>query len=406
MKSSTQERKQLLTRLAGYTATAGAMLALSPNAIGQVAYSGLQNIPIPPLPDVLDIDMNGDAVNDFTFIENLNQTSGTYIGTFFTVHYSSKSGYVCILNGRTDTYNYVLLSTTPYYMPRAFNEDVNINYAQTYWYRAASGPAPWAALAYGASSNWTFLSSGGEPFETQYHSGSIYGNFTGGVKYLGVAFYIGPNIHFGWIRINVIDFLSMNILDWAYEQTPSKGIITGDKPPMVVLNAGVVTTHDKTIVVSVKFNEEVTGLTAGDFSVGNGSANNLMEWVSGKEYTIEVTANNPGEVIVELPGGAVTDLTGNPNPFAEVSFTYEELLDINEINDSGFKLYPNPVTDQLNIVSETEARIIIIDLHGRVVLDMENVLEKTIDVSTLPEGLYTMKVITNKGVMIDKFVKK
>ena len=96
----------------------------------------------------------------------------------------------------------------------------------------------------------------------------------------------------------------MYVLDWAYEQTPFKGILTGDKPPQVVLNAGVVSTHQETVVVSVIFNEEVTGLTIGDFAIGNGSANNLTEWVSGKEYTVEVTANSPGEVIVELPGGA------------------------------------------------------------------------------------------------------
>ena len=404
MKSSTQERNRLLARLAGYTATAGTMIALSPNATGQVAYSGLQNIPITPLPDVLDIDMNGDAVNDFTLEEYLSQWSGTYMAATWGVHYFGKSGWACILNGRTDTYNGVLLGTNS--MPRAFNDDEIINYAQTYWYHAFSTPYPWDALAFGSSTNWTYLSTGGEPYETHFHYGSTYGNFTTGVKYLGVGFYIGPNVHFGWIRINTVDFLSMYVLDWAYEQTPHKGILTGDKPPQVVLNAGVVSTHQKTVVVSVIFNEEITGLTAGDFSVGNGSAHDLTEWVPGKEYTVEVTANNPGDVIIELPGGAVNDLTGNPNSFAAVSFTYEGSLAINEIDDSGFKLYPNPVTDQLNIVSETEARIIIIDLHGRVVLDMENVLETTIDASNLPEGLYTMKVVTIDGVSIHKLVKE
>ncbi len=401
MKKSTQVRNDLLVRLAGYTATAGAMIALSPNATGQVVYSGLQNIPIDTLPDTLHLDMNNDAIFDFNFVASMDEWSGTNPGISI---YSGKSGFVCILNGRTDTYNGVLIGTNS--MPRAFNEDVLINYAQTYWYHAFSFPYPWDALAFGYSTNYTFLSTGGEPFETHFHYGTTYGNFNGGVKYLGVGFYIGPNVHFGWIRINTVEFGDMYVLDWAYEQTPHKGIITGDKPPQVLLNAGVVSTHQETVVISVKFNEEVTGLTAGDFAVGNGSASNLMEWVSGKEYTVEVTANSPGEVIVELPGGAVTDLTGNPNSIAAVSFTYEGSLDVNEVDNSGFKLYPNPVSDRLTIVSETEAKITVIDLNGRVVLDMENVLKKTIDTGNLPKGLYAMKVITNAGVSIHKFVKE
>ena len=404
MKSPTQERNRLLARLAGYTATAGTMMALSPNANSQVAYSGLQNIPIDTLPDTLHLDMDGDAIFDFNFVASMDEWNETYMAATWGVHYSGKDGFVCILNGRTDTYNGVLLGTNS--MPRAFKEDELINYAQTYWYHAFSYPFPWDALAFGSSTNYTFLSTGGEPYETHFHYGSTYGNFTTGVNYLGVGFYIGPNVHFGWIRINAVEFGDMYVLDWAYEQTPLKGILTGDKPPQVVLNAGVVSTHQKTVLISVIFNEEVTGLTAGDFAVGNGSADNLSEWVFGKEYTLEVTANSIGEVVVELPGGAVTDLTGNPNSIASVSFAYEGSLDVNEVENSGFKLYPNPVSDKLTVVSESAAKIIVIDLNGRVVLSMENVLEKTIDTSNLPEGLYTMKVITNDGVSIYKFVKE
>ena len=406
MKSSTQERKQLIARLAGYTATAGAMLALSNNANGQVVYSGLQNIPLDPLPDTLHLDMNNDALTDFNFIGSLystNYTTATISGG--AVQVSVKVGSVFVLEGRTDTYNSVLLNPVTYF-PRAFDENININAAQSYWWNAAGFSTYWAALTYGVSVNWTYLSTGGQPYETQYHIGFSAGDFTGKVKYLGVRFHIGPNWHYGWIRINALEIGSLYVVDWAYDQTPNKGIITGDKPPQVVLNAGVVSTHDKTIVVSVNFNEEITGLTAGDFSVSNGSARNLSEWITGREYTIEITANNPGEVSVELPAGAVTDLSGNPNPAAAVSFNYEGSLDINNIENSGFILYPNPVNGQLNIVSENEARIIIIDLHGRVILDMENVLEKTIDTSNLSEGLYTMKVITNDGVSVHKFVKE
>ncbi len=406
MKNSTQECNRLIARLAGYTAAAGAMITLAHDANAQVVYSGMQNIPLDPLPDTLHLDMNNDAVIDFNFVGNFYSFSGTYTGPTSTFQYSVKYGNAFVLNGRTDTYNSVLLNPVTY-SPRALDEDVNINAAQSYWWHAAGFTTYYAALTYGLSYNWTYLSTGGEPYETQYHIGYSAGNFAGKIKYLGVRFHIGPNMHYGWVRINAADFGSLYVVDWAYDQNPNKGIITGDKPPQVVLNAGVVSTHEKTVVVSVTFNEEVTGLSAGDFVVGNGSASNLSEWISGREYTIEVTANNPGEVSIELPADAVNDLSGNPNSAAVVSYTYEEIVtDINEISDSDFKLYPNPVSDRLTIVSETEAKIMVIDLNGRIVLNMENILEKTVDTGNLPEGIYTMKVITNEGVSVHKFVKE
>ncbi len=407
MKNSTQERNQLIARLAGYTAAAGVMVTLAPDANSQVVYSGLQNWPVDPLPEIFDLDMNDDAVVDFNFAAYLYNWSGTTgtMGSLRHVYY--KFGYAFVLNGNATTYNSALLN--PYtYFPRAFDENVNINAGQSYWWHAAYAPVYYAVLSYGFSYNWTYMTAYGGLYETQYHYGFSVGDFTGAVKYLGVRFHIGPNWHYGWIRINTTTNLgSPIIVDWAYEQTPNKGIITGDKPPQVILNPGVVTTYQETVIVSVIFNEEITGLSVEDFVLDNADAHNLKEWVAGKEFTIEVTANNPGLVTVPLPDGALTDLKGNPNQAALVTYTYEHLVtDINEIADSKFKFYPNPVNGQLNIESETEADISIINMNGRVVLNIENVLQETIDTGNLPKGMYMMKVITDKGVSVHKFVKE
>ena len=402
MKNSTQERNHLVARLAGYAAAAGAMISMAHNANGQVVYSGYINLPVEPLPDTLKLDLNNDATIDFNIVASLSSWDETYGGF---VHYFGKDGFACVLNGRTDTYNSVLLHSSTY-LPRAFDVDDNINAFQTYWWHAASYPIYYAFLSFGHSSNWTFMTASGALNETQYYSGFNYGNFSGSVKYLGIRFQIGPNWHYGWIRINTLEFGSMYVVDWAYEQQPNKGIIAGDKPPQVILNAGIVSTYQETIVISVKFNEDITGLSAGDFIIGNGHAQNLKEWITGREFTLEVTANNPGEVNIVLPAGAVTDLSGNPNESASISYTYEELiLDINELAESAFKFYPNPVNGTLYIESETEADICIIDMSGKTILNIENALQETINTSNLQKGIYLMKVITNEGVTMHKFLK-
>ena len=76
-----------------------------------------------------------------------------------------------------------------------------------------------------------------------------------------------------------------------------------------------------------------------------------------------------------------------------------------EENEVAFNIYPNPVNDKL--VIETEAtieEICIYDAFGRL---MEKVNETTtIDVSEYNAGVYIMKVRTDNGEIVKRFVKK
>ncbi len=58
--------------------------------------------------------------------------------------------------------------------------------------------------------------------------------------------------------------------------------------------------------VSVAFSEAVTGLTASDFTVVNGSASNVSG--SGASYTVLITPTGAGNISVTLPADSVTDL--------------------------------------------------------------------------------------------------
>ena len=68
MKKTLHKQDQLTKRLAGYSASAGALLAIGTAANGQVIYSGVQDIELNFPADSIEIDLDGDLVNDFKFL--------------------------------------------------------------------------------------------------------------------------------------------------------------------------------------------------------------------------------------------------------------------------------------------------------------------------------------------------
>jgi hypothetical protein len=77
-------------------------------------------------------------------------------------------------------------------------------------------------------------------------------------------------------------------------------------------------TNTAPIPVSVNFSETVTGFTADDITVTNGSAGNLQG--SGAAYTFDLTPAGQGLVSAEVAAGSVTDAAGNSN-LDSASFT-------------------------------------------------------------------------------------
>jgi hypothetical protein len=81
---------------------------------------------------------------------------------------------------------------------------------------------------------------------------------------------------------------------------------------------------------------------------------------------------------------------------------------IDEEKVSKLKLHPNPVqhelfieTSELNIIE-----MIILDHSGRIVKSIANKNVKSINVSDLKEGVYILKLSTNKGASINRFIKQ
>ncbi len=94
-----------------------------------------------------------------------------------------------------------------------------------------------------------------------------------------------------------------------------------------------------------------------------------------------------------------------------VNYFHATIVNINnnKIN-SGIKVYPNPVNENLNFVSENKINSIeIFDLTGKSITLQTEINNKSIriNVSNLRQGIYFYKIIDNKGnIKTKKFIKQ
>ena len=78
---------------------------------------------------------------------------------------------------------------------------------------------------------------------------------------------------------------------------------------------------------------------------------------------------------------------------------------INNVEYDNFAIYPNPINETLIIQTNTAVQYVeIYNILGQLVQSASNT--KSINVSQLRTGLYTVKVITDAGIKVEKIVKK
>ena len=114
-------------------------------------------------------------------------------------------------------------------------------------------------------------------------------------------------------------------------------------------------------------------------------------------------------VIPSVPAGLNTITKGDTANLFYIKTEYPQALGLPE-NSKAQKLvlYPNPVTNVLNITT-SEATIIekvsLYNLTGQLIKSVEG-NQKTVDMSDLSSGNYFVKIQTNKGVINKKVIKK
>ena len=66
---------------------------------------------------------------------------------------------------------------------------------------------------------------------------------------------------------------------------------------------------------------------------------------------------------------------------------------IDDVGESAISLYPNPATDKVTLTISEQGEVNVMDVTGRMVMKQSvSVGDNTLDVSSLPNGLYYLKM--------------
>ena len=71
---------------------------------------------------------------------------------------------------------------------------------------------------------------------------------------------------------------------------------------------------------------------------------------------------------------------------------------------SGIVVYPNPVEDVINIVSNLDIRVNLYDMSGKIL--KQNITEKQIDLSNLPQGVYFLNIEHEGNIYNKRIIKE
>ena len=226
------------TRLLAYTFVAGAaaLHGQAQTADATVQYSGVQDLAI-ALGNSQDLNIDGDAYNDI-LLKNYVFTYGNYQGAYVNFSPGKFVGF----NDADSGFNYVSALTSGVMV-----DSSNVNYFV-------------GSMSYGVANP-----------NGQFDSVTD--------AYIGLAFPIAAVNHYGWIRVSIDNAAGTFVInDWAYEDQPGVGILTGDMVGSTAipgdLNGDGYVGLDDLQPILDHWNQNVTvgDATMGDIAGPNGTA--------------------------------------------------------------------------------------------------------------------------------------
>lgn len=152
--------------------------------------------------------------------------------------------------------------------------------------------------------------------------------------------------------------------------------------------------------------------TSGGFvqNIGTQPASNSGYWYY---YQYELGAGYTGNYRIAISRSySNSSAASNSSYIDDIAITSSQ-VGLNTLSENDFKLYPNPVSDQFNLVFKTNVNNLIIeitDLTGKIVYsenDRKNILAnqtQIIDVSELNSGIYVCKISNGENSITQKIV--
>jgi hypothetical protein len=144
------------------------------------------------------------------------------------------------------------------------------------------------------------------------------------------------------------------------------------------------------------------------FCYGNWSSVSDQSWLS----IANVSTTPWGSIILtaqanttNAPRTAKVTITANRLGSQTITVTQDASTVSNTIFSGEIELYPNPATSDFQIHGlKGGATVSLIDQDGRVVLSKQIYNKGTIEVGSLPKGMYVVKVVTSSGIIKKKLV--
>ncbi|MEM9919867.1 MAG: acetylxylan esterase [Bacteroidota bacterium] len=169
--------------------------------------------------------------------------------------------------------------------------------------------------------------------------------------------------------------------------TVTVGSGTGDVTPPEVTLATDELVVEGPFEVSVRFSEAIEGFELADVAVDNGTLAGLSG--NGQAYTFTVTPESEGALTIEIPGGTLTDLAGNPSKASNVlTLTYK----IPTVGDDKIDL-------SLNLEADRDAYKVFENIIYTLTIENNSTVDATEVVVDFPvvEGQAFVSVTTSSG---------
>ena len=169
---------------------------------------------------------------------------------------------------------------------------------------------------------------------------------------------------------------------------------------VITEDRNIVANFKKLYNVTITINPENAG-TAEGAGIYEGGETLKVIAKANKDYKFVKWTDAGGELLSENPDYSFV-VTGDMELVANFMSTegVEELTSL-------FKIYPNPVDDKLYIESENEVKeIVVYDVYGRQQVAVDGQQTSCINVANLNSGVYFVKVVTDNGEVVKRFVKE
>jgi hypothetical protein len=165
---------------------------------------------------------------------------------------------------------------------------------------------------------------------------------------------------------------------------------------MFCKNGNTTISSGQPTTLSASGGNEGSGCT---YQWGTGNCGNNQ--ISGSSFSIIVSPTSTTTYWVRRIG---TSTCSNTTDCASVTVTVT--VGIDEVTTDEIVIYPNPTQSEIFIKSELRIeKVEIYSIVGALLQIERNVSEK-ISISTLPYGVYFIKVFTEKGIVTSKIVKE